>query len=130
MKWIKWLFYVCGVYGLLVIAPLYLRERSLLSAGLPAITYPEFFYGFIGVGLAWQVAFLVMGSDPLRYRPLMLVAVIEKLGFGIPAVLLYRAGRIKPDMFAAGMLDLLMAILFAVAWIQSGKAASSSKVAG
>jgi hypothetical protein len=118
MKWIKYLFYACGVYGLLVITPLYFQEGRLASAALPAITYPEFFYGFIGVGLAWQVAFLVIGTDPVRYRPLILVGVIEKLGFGVPACLLYQAGRIKFEMFAAGLLDLVMAALFIVAWVR------------
>ncbi|HUS18324.1 MAG TPA: hypothetical protein VMZ25_01625 [Terriglobales bacterium] len=129
MSWIKYLFYICGFYGLLVIAALYFRERAIAAAGLPGITYPEFFYGFIGVGLAWQLAFLVIGGDPLRYRPLILVAVIEKIGFGLPAALLYKAGRIPAEMFAAGMLDLLMAVLFTIAWVQLGKAASSSPAA-
>jgi hypothetical protein len=124
MRWIKWLFYICGVYGLLVLPPLYLREPALAKAALPAVTYPEFFYGFIGVGIAWQIVFLVIGTDPVRFRPLMLVGVVEKLGFGIPAALLYQAGRIKADMFAAGMLDLLLAVLFTVAWIRAGKATS------
>jgi hypothetical protein len=122
MRWIKWLFYVCGVYGILVITPLYFKERALAGAGLPAITYPEFFYGFVGVGLAWQVVFLIIGTDPQRYRPLILVAaLVEKLGFGIPAVLLYQAGRLSQEMLAAGCLDLIMAVLFLVAWVQLGK---------
>jgi hypothetical protein len=30
----------------------------------PAITRPDFYFGFVGLGLAWQVAFLVIASDP------------------------------------------------------------------
>jgi hypothetical protein len=122
LRWIKWLFYICGIYGSLVIPPLYLRERQLAAEGLPGITYPEFFYGFIGVGLAWQIVFLVIGTDPRRYRPIILIAaLVEKLGFGIPALLLYRAGRLSKEMLAAGCLDLVMAVLFLAAWVQIGK---------
>ena len=28
----------------------------------PAITHPEYFYGFLGVAAAWQVAFLVIAA--------------------------------------------------------------------
>jgi hypothetical protein len=121
MKWVKYVFYISGFYGLLVLAPLYFQEGKLARAGLPAITYPEFFYGFIGVALAWQLAFLLIGSDPVRYRQLMLVGVIEKIGFGLPACLLYQAGRIKFEMFGAGLLDLVMAVLFTIAWNRVGK---------
>lgn len=125
MRWIKWLFFICGFYGVLVLAPLYFQEGKLARAGAPAITYPEFFYGFIGVALAWQTVFLLISSDPRRYRELMLVGVIEKLGFGIPAALLYQAGRIKMEMFAAGVLDLVMAVLFTLAWIRMRKESSA-----
>jgi hypothetical protein len=36
----------------------------------PAITHPEFYYGFVGIATAWQVAFVIIGRDPERYRPL------------------------------------------------------------
>ena len=36
------------------------------------------YYGFVGVTLAWQVAFLVIASDPVRYRTFMLTAMLEK----------------------------------------------------
>jgi|SRR5579872_615904 len=40
----------------------------------PAITHPEYFYGFLGGALAWQFLFLVLSTDPVRYRPMILPA--------------------------------------------------------
>jgi len=59
----------------------------------PAINRPEFYYGFAGVTLAWQVMFLVIASDPVRYRTAMLPAVLEKAGFAIAVPVLYAADR-------------------------------------
>ena len=50
--------------------------------------------GFIGVAVAWQFVFLLISRDPVRYRPIMLAAVVEKASFGLPAIALYVAGSI------------------------------------
>lgn len=71
----------------------------------PAITHPEYFYGFVGVGIVWQIAFLVISRDPVRYRPLMLVAVLEKASFFLTTVTLYVLGRLNLEMLGAGVLE-------------------------
>lgn len=128
MRWIKWLFYLAGIYGVLVLTPLYFKERALAEAGQPAITYPEFFYGFVGVALAWQVAFLIIGGDPVRFRPIILAGIVEKLSFGIAAPILYVQQRVKADMLAAGFLDLVLGVLFMIAWVQLGKKPAASDI--
>ena len=80
-------------------------------------------YGFIGVAVAWQIVFLVISRDPIRYRPLMLIAVVEKASFGFPAIALYLLGRLSDQMLGAGLLDLILGVLFAVAYGRTGKAA-------
>jgi hypothetical protein len=30
---------------------------------VPPSAYPQFFYGFLSVAMAWQIAFLLIGSD-------------------------------------------------------------------
>ena len=72
MKFARWTFGGAGVYGLLAILPLYFLEDRIAQDTPPAVTHPEFYYGFVGLGLAWQMAFLGIASDPARYRLMML----------------------------------------------------------
>jgi len=82
----------------------------------PAITHLEYFYGFIGVVVAWQLVFLLIGRDPERYRPLMLPAVLEKLAFGVPVIILFAQGQLPGSVLFFGLLDLTLCALFLVAW--------------
>jgi hypothetical protein len=94
MRFAQWVFRIAGGIGLLEIVPLYFYEAQLAQDMPPALTHPEYYYGFAGVTLAWQVAFLVIASDPLRYRPLMPVAMLEKAGFVLAAFWLLAQGRL------------------------------------
>lgn len=105
-----------GIYGLIVIAPMYFLEARIGQDYPPAITHPEYFYGFVGVTLTWQIVFLVMATDPARYRPLMLVAILEKLSFGIAAPVLLFMGRVPPMICVGAAIDLLLAGLFLYAY--------------
>ena len=49
MKFARIVFLVAGIYGLLVVAPQYFLEARIGRDTPPAITHPEFFYGFVGV---------------------------------------------------------------------------------
>jgi hypothetical protein len=82
----------------------------------PPITHPEHFYGFVGVALAWQFVFLTIARDPVRYRPLMLVAILEKVSFGFAALVLFWLGRITLIVLAPALVDLALATAFAVAY--------------
>jgi len=79
-------FLIAGIYGLLVLAPHYFLEAKIGRDHPPEITHPEFFYGFIGVAVAWQVAFLIIARDPVRYRLIMLPGILEKVAFGVAAL--------------------------------------------
>jgi len=118
----KRLFLIAGIYGLLILPPHYFLEEKIGRDTPPAITHPEFFYGFVGVALAWQVAFLIIARDPVRYRLMMIPGILEKLGFGVAALVLYANGRLAVPMLAAGIGDLVFAVLFAVAFVQTGRA--------
>lgn len=112
MKFAKYVFSIAGIYGLVALVPQYFLEEKTGRDFPPAITHPEFFYGFIGVALAWQVVFLIIGRDPARYRLLMLPAVIEKFSFGISTAVLYFTGRTNVNIFAASVIDVVLGILF------------------
>ena len=107
---------VAGIVGLLEIVPLYFYESTLNQTQPPPITHPEFYYGFLGVTLAWQVAFLVIARDPLRFRPLMPVTWIEKLLDPCAVGILHSAGRTRSEMVPAALLDLVWLGLFVIAW--------------
>jgi hypothetical protein len=85
----------------------------------PPITHPGFFYGFVGLGLAWQVAFIIIATDPVRYRPLMIPCVLEKVSWGAAMIVLVLQGRMHPsDLVFAGT-DLLLGILFVIAYLKT-----------
>ena len=119
MKFAKRVFLFAGVYGLVVLLPQYFFEAQIGRDYPPPITHPEHFYGFIGVAVAWQVAFLIVSTDPVRYRPMMVAAILEKLSFGVAAILLFSGGRIPAMMFAFAMIDLFLAALFSVAFVRT-----------
>ena len=121
MKFAKLLFLIAGIYGLLALLPQYFLEERMGRDYPPPITHPEYYYGFIGVAVAWQFAFLLMSRDPQRFRPLMLAAVLEKLSFGIPAIILYAQQRLPVFMLAGGLLDLVLAALFVAAYAKTAE---------
>ena len=121
MKLAKIVFLVAGIYGLIVLLPLYFMEAQTGRDYPPPITHPEYYYGFIGIGVAWQLAFLVISRDPVRYRPLMLPAIVEKASFGIAVALLYLQQRVSSFMLGAGMIDSLLGVLFIVAWTATSR---------
>ena len=120
MRFAKFTFLIAGIYGLLVLVPLYFTEQQTGREYPPPITHPEYYYGFVGVAVAWQLAFLVMSRDVVRYRPLMLVAVVEKASFLIPAVLLYAQHRLSSFMFGAGIFDGILGVLFLISYLKTG----------
>ena len=116
MKFAKLVFIVAGIYGLLVLLPQYFLEQKTGHDHPPAITHPEFYYGFIGVGLAWQVLFLIIARDPLRYRLMMLPSFLEKAGFGIAVFVLYFQQRVALPMVFAAVVDLILGTLFLISF--------------
>ena len=116
MKFARGVFGIAGIYGLIVLTPHYFMESAIGEHHPPAITHPEFFYGFLGIGIAWQIAFLIIAADPARFRPMMIPSVVEKFSFGIAAIVLFTQHRIPNGMLIAGCIDLVLGVLFIVAW--------------
>jgi hypothetical protein len=116
MKFAKWVFTIAGVYGILGLTPQYFMESRIGRDFPPPVTHPEHFYGFVGVALAWQILFLMIARDPIRLRPAMLPGILEKLAFGIAALLLFTQGRVAALLVVFGAIDLLFAALFIAAW--------------
>src|SRR4051794_25545788 len=94
MRFAKWVFLLAGLSGVLMILPGYFLEGKTGQDYPPPINHAEFYYGFVGVTLAWQLMFLVIASDPVRYRMAMLPAMVEKAGFAIAIPVLFALGRV------------------------------------
>jgi hypothetical protein len=119
MKFAKRVFLIAGIYGLIVLVPMYLLEEKTGRDFPPPITHPEYYYGFVGVAVAWQVLFIILSRDPIRYRPMMIPAILEKASFGIPVVILFLQHRISTFTLAAGLVDSLLGVLFLVAYLKT-----------
>jgi hypothetical protein len=119
MRFAKWVFLLAGVSGILMVVPPYFQERQTGVDYPPPITHPEYYYGFFGVTLAWQVMFLVIASDPVRYRRAMLPAMLEKAGFAVAIPILYAAGRVAGVWVGFASMDAAWLVLFAVAYLRT-----------
>lgn len=128
MKFAKIVFWIAGIYGVLVIAPLYFLFDTIGKQDPPPITHPGFFYGFAGVALAWQVAFFVIATDPVRFRPMMIPSIIEKLTYGGAVIVLYLQQRMRAPDLVLGCVDLLFAVLFLIAFSKTKKLQPGSKL--
>ena len=115
MKFARIVFWFAGVWGFLILTPLYFLFETIGRQTPPPMTHPGFYYGFVGVGVSWQLAFLIIGSDPARYRPIMIPAIAEKFLFVVALIVLYLLGRIGPKEMA-GLFDLVLGLLFVAAY--------------
>lgn len=104
-----------AIYGALVLTPLYF-------APTPPGARVEINFGFIGLALVFQGVFWIIGGDPRRYRTLMPLAVLEKLVFAVPALTLFALGRLEGVVAGFAGIDLLLAVLFLMAWRKSAAA--------
>jgi hypothetical protein len=124
MRFARWTFLIAGIYGLLALVPMYFMETQIGIDTPPAITHPEYFYGFIGVAIAFQLVFIIISTDPLKYRPLMLAAIIEKFSFVIAVAILVLSGRTSGQIVIGAGIDLVLGLLFILVWFR----ASSTKI--
>lgn len=119
MRFAKIVFRIAGIWGVLIIAPLYFLLDTIGRRDPPPVTHPGFFYGFVDLALAWQFAFLFIAADPARYRPLMLPSMFEKFSYGIAVVVLVLQGRTRSFDLVFAATDLLLGLLFVVAYLKT-----------
>ena len=127
MKLARLIFALAGIYGIGVLLPMYFERAHIEKVYPPAVTHLEFYYGFVGVGLAWQVAFLIIASNPVRYRPLILAGIVEKVTYGLAVLVLAFQNRVAGAIMAFGTIDLVWAALFVVAFLRLTQDAGGSR---
>jgi hypothetical protein len=69
--------------------------------------------------MAWQIAFLIIGSDPSRFWLLMIPSIIEKLGYVAVVAVLHSQARISAMDASAAVPDLVLGVLFAAAFFKT-----------
>jgi hypothetical protein len=119
VKFAKIVFWAAGIYGVLVLTPLYFIFNLIGVKDPPPVTHPLFYYGFVGLGLVWQAAFMIIATCPVRYRPMMIAACLEKLSYGVAAWVLYAQGRLHIVDAYIESADLVWLVVFIVAYIKT-----------
>lgn len=120
MRFARVVFTIAGVWGVLIMTPLYFTFDAVGRAYPPPITHPDLYYGFIGVTLAWQIAFLMIGTNPVRYRTIMLAAILEKSLYVGTMIALYFQGQLQPGQAAAIILpDGTLGLLFVASFLKT-----------
>ena len=111
----KRIYTIAGIYGLVVLLPLYFGEHAMAAMG-QLLTKPEYYYGFIGAAASFQLVYLMIGRDPVRFRPLMPLTLIAKLSFTIPVAILFLAGRVDTITMILASVDAMIGLAFLRAW--------------
>jgi len=118
MTFAKRVFTVAGIWGLVVLTPLYFSFDLVGRAYPPAITHPDFFYGFVGVAITWQIGFLLIGRDPAGLQAMMVPAILEKFGYVFTLGVLYAQGTLRFGQFVVAIPDFVLGLLFVIAFLQ------------
>jgi hypothetical protein len=121
MRFAKIAFRIAGIWGLLIIVPLYFLFDATGIHNPPAITHPEFYFSFFGVTLVWQLAFFVIASNPIRFRPFILIAILEKLIYILTISILYLQHRVAANQLLWVGTDSILCLLFIASWIKTPK---------
>jgi hypothetical protein len=119
MKFAKIVFWSAGIWGILVLTPLYFMFDLIGQRDPPPITHPAFYYGFVGAGLAWQIAFLIIATNPVRFRPLIIACTVEKFSYAAALVVLYLQHRLHVSDLVFGAVDFLFGMLFVAAFLRA-----------
>jgi hypothetical protein len=119
MKFARISFYIAAIWGILILTPLYFMFDLIGRQDPPPITHPAFYYGFVGAGLAWQFAFIVIARDPVRFRLMMLPSILEKVSYFGALTTLYLQHRLHASDFGFACIDLFFGILFIVAFLKT-----------
>jgi len=119
MKFAKIVFWIAGFWGVLVLAPLYFMFDLIGRQDPPPITHPAFYYGFVGAGLAWQIVFFIVATNPARFRPLMIACMVEKFSYAVALIILYMQSRLHRADLVFGGVDFVLGILFLASFLQT-----------
>jgi len=116
VKFSKIVFTTAGIVGIVQLLPLYFLFDFVGQRAPPVVNHPEFYFGFVGVALAWQVVFLLIGTAPCRYRAVMLLSILEKGSYVSTLAVLLAQHRIGLSTVLPATSDLILGLLFVAAY--------------
>ena len=119
MTFARLVFRIAGVWGLVLMTPLFFAYDFIGRSYPPALTHPDIYYGFVGVTLVWQIAFLIISTDPPRYRPMMIAAICEKAIYVATMTVLFARGDLVFGQFAVVIPDGTLGLLFVAAFFRT-----------
>jgi len=124
MTFARLAYLLAGLWGVIVIALGYASYITGTDQSLAAIARPEMVHGFFLMAMPWQLLFLVISRDPLRYNTIMPITVLEKLPFAAVTLTLFTKGQVTPMMGFFAAMDGLWGVSFCVAYWLTRRAAS------
>ena len=102
------LFGIAGLYGLVATLALYARPLDAQSLWL---------WAFAGAAAATQLLYVLIATDPPRFRPAIPVGIASKLSFALPVLWLSAHGAAGRGTLIAAGIDLALAAAFAAAFL-------------
>jgi mannose-6-phosphate isomerase-like protein (cupin superfamily) len=124
MRFAKIVFLMAGSAGTLLVAPAFFLERWAGEIDPPAVNQAVYFYGFIAVVLVFQFFYLLIATNPIRYRLVMLLGCLGKGSFAITAIALYMAQRAAPLWLGLAAFDATWIVLFLIAFFRLSSGSS------
>jgi hypothetical protein len=117
VRFARFVFTAAGIWGILITLPLYWLIDFIGLRSPPAVNHTEFYYGFVGVTLAWQLAFLLIGKDPHRLRLIMLPSILEKASYVLSILVLFLQHQLSVSQSLLAVTDFIWAVLFIAAFV-------------
>ena len=65
--------------------------------------------------------YLLIASDPARFRPAMLLGALGKTAFAVAIAVLYLGKRVEPRWLGSAAFDAAWVVLFLVAYVRTPK---------
>ena len=119
MKFAKIVFWAASIWGVVILAPLFFIFDKIGQQDPPPVTHPGFYYGFATVALAFQVVFMVIAIDPVRFRTMMIPAALEKFTYALTIATLYLQKRIHAEDLVFAGIDFVLGLLFVTAFFKT-----------
>jgi len=115
MKLAKWIFLIAGIFGLITTIPLVFAEKMM------SVQQPEFYYGFVFLDICLQVVYIIISTSPIRFRPMMIPAILAKASGTIALTWLYFTDQVSLQWITIGAIDGVFAILFLIVFFSTPK---------